>query len=213
MSSLKLDVELTNHCNARCVFCPHPAMRRQIGYMSWETWQRVVEEARTGDVLRLAIAGFGEPTLHPNFVDFLQWARLQLPGTWLQLVTNGSQLWRMDFDALAGIQLTDIIVSFTGYSPESYESLMQGLSFEKLHQGLALHFERLQNAAPRSKFEASGCRLIPRLLARRLFLFFVLWVSSLAHTNSIRYITAGVSSILIVPRTVAPARSSPTRSP
>jgi len=144
MSNLRFDVELTNACNARCVYCPHPRMPRPIGYMSWATWERVVEQAKAADILRLSVAGFGEPTLHPHIIDFLKWARAQLPDKWIQLETNASRLWCMDLDALAETRLTDIVISFNGYSPESYEHFMRGLSFEETLRGMTLLTERLR---------------------------------------------------------------------
>lgn len=144
MSNLRFDVEFTNVCNARCVFCPYSRMTRPIGYISWETWERIVEQAKVAGILRLTVAGFGEPTIHTQLTDFLRWARAELPDTWLQLVTNASLLWRMDLDALGDARLTDIVISFNGFSPESYEHLMSGLSFKEVLRGMSLLAKRLQ---------------------------------------------------------------------
>jgi len=127
--------------------------------MSWETWERVVEQAKAAEIMRLSVAGFGEPTLHPHIIDFLKWARAQLPDKWLQLETNASLLWRMDLDALAEARLTDIVISFNGHSPESYESRVRGLSFNRVLRGMALLTERLQGVE--TEIRIRGIRFPP----------------------------------------------------
>ena len=157
--SLRFDVELTNACNARCIFCPHPRMARSVGYMASKTWERVIEQAKAAKILRLTIAGFGEPTLHPNFIEYLKWSRWQLPDQWIQLVTNASKLKLIDLDELANVGLTDIVISFNGYSPKHYERLMRGLSFEEVLQGIYLLKERLSST--RTEIRIRGIRFPP----------------------------------------------------
>lgn len=159
MSDIRFDVELTNACNAQCVFCPHPQMTRETGNMSWRTWEQVIKQAKAVDIMRLTVAGFGEPTLHPEVIHFLKWARSQLPDTWIQLVTNGSLLWHLDLDTLTEAGLTDIVISFTGYSPDSYESLMRGLSFRKTLRGLNRLVESLKDLE--TEIRIRGIRLPP----------------------------------------------------
>ena len=95
----------------------------------------------------------------PQLIDFLKWGRSQLPDKWLQLVTNASLLWNMDLDDLAAANLTDIVISFNGYSPVSYERFMRGLSFEKVFQGMSLLTERLQKTGTTIKIR--GIRFPP----------------------------------------------------
>lgn len=72
-------IELTSHCNLRCVYCPSPVLGREKLHMSMETFARALEwvkhfrAARTQGELNLA--GIGESTMHPNFVECVKLAR------------------------------------------------------------------------------------------------------------------------------------------
>ena len=41
---LILQIETTNVCNARCVFCAYPKMKREKGIMSMPLFERIVQE-------------------------------------------------------------------------------------------------------------------------------------------------------------------------
>lgn len=92
-------VEITSRCNLRCRYCAHPTMKRPKMDMSRETFVKAVTWARVfRDMLpedkrvaySLNLAGIGESTMHPEFLDFLAIARELLgPEQHLVLATNG----------------------------------------------------------------------------------------------------------------------------
>ncbi|MDW8362468.1 MAG: radical SAM protein [Myxococcales bacterium] len=79
-------VRLTFDCNDRCVFCldsdAHDGRIRDRA----EVRAQILEGRRKG-AERLILSG-GEPTIHPNFVDFIRLGRLA-GYRWIQTVTNG----------------------------------------------------------------------------------------------------------------------------
>ncbi len=70
-----LQVEVTSHCAARCIYCPHTTES--------EHWQGKHMQSRTFANLwpllqkstRVHLQGWGEPFLHPQFFDFVALAR------------------------------------------------------------------------------------------------------------------------------------------
>ena len=44
-----LMVELTNHCNEDCWFCPHSKMIREKGFMSMDTVKQVISKIEPGN--------------------------------------------------------------------------------------------------------------------------------------------------------------------
>lgn len=79
-----IEVELTNRCNARCAFCPHPQMERAKGLMDLGRFTAFLDDldtARAGWWLnrragalrfpRITFAGLGEPLLHPDAEAFV----------------------------------------------------------------------------------------------------------------------------------------------
>jgi len=81
MKKFVLHPELTNHCNFRCIFCPHSVygkssvggneFNREKGYMSEELFSLVLENA--SKYAKSVILGFfGEPLLHPRFEEYIK---------------------------------------------------------------------------------------------------------------------------------------------
>lgn len=78
------NIEVTNHCNARCDYCPQPGMKREKGFMSMETYKKVLNKQEL-DFMELH--GFGEPLLHPKIFDFVRMAKKR--GFKTRFSTNG----------------------------------------------------------------------------------------------------------------------------
>ncbi len=70
-----LQVEVTSHCAAKCLYCPHTTLA--------ESWQGKHMQIQTFANLwpllqqstRIHLQGWGEPLLHKNFFDFVAFAR------------------------------------------------------------------------------------------------------------------------------------------
>jgi hypothetical protein len=87
-------VELTSRCNLRCRYCPSPHLGRSKIDMEEDVFVRALFWAqrfvRNGTQFELNLAGIGESTMHPRFVEWVLLAREQLgPHVNLTLATNG----------------------------------------------------------------------------------------------------------------------------
>lgn len=117
-----IDVELTNSCNFRCKMCPtgNLSMKRPTGLMRRETFDNLVRQCEPyGTALRFI--GWGESTMHPDLISFIEWATDN--GMMTHLNTNGKLL-----DLVMAIQLTEagltsIKFSFQGVDQSSYEKM------------------------------------------------------------------------------------------
>jgi MoaA/NifB/PqqE/SkfB family radical SAM enzyme len=87
-----LSIELCNVCNLRCAYCPTHEDRRKKGYMSEEVFSRVIDGLREMGIPRVHIRGWGEPTLHPRFEEYV--ARLSRATRYVDIVTNAQ--WKDD---------------------------------------------------------------------------------------------------------------------
>ncbi|MDD5382135.1 MAG: radical SAM protein, partial [Candidatus Margulisbacteria bacterium] len=127
----QFEFELTNHCNAMCVFCPRSGLTKK-GFMSFATFKAGVGVAKENDVRNFKISGFGEPTLHKELVMFLQYLKQEIPGASILLITNGQLLTPELFERLSAVPVDRINISFNGYDRNSYESQMKRLDFEQV---------------------------------------------------------------------------------
>jgi hypothetical protein len=87
-------IEITSRCNLRCKYCAHPTMTRAKVDMEWDVFVRAIEIAKfcqsAGSQGSLNLAGIGESTMHPQFVQMLAYAREHLGKQQeLVLATNG----------------------------------------------------------------------------------------------------------------------------
>src|SRR4029079_7932833 len=115
-------VRLTFDCNNRCVFCldsdTHDGQMRD----SEEIKKQILDERPHG-APRLILSG-GEPTIHPNYVDFI---RLGARAGYrkIQTVTNGRMFQYPPFlEKCMAAGLTEITFSLHGPNPRIHDALV-----------------------------------------------------------------------------------------
>ncbi len=64
-------IEISNHCNLSCNYCPHPNQKRDKGYMSMETFKISIKLLKKCGQKIAYLHNFGEPLLHPKIFDFI----------------------------------------------------------------------------------------------------------------------------------------------
>jgi radical SAM protein with 4Fe4S-binding SPASM domain len=82
------NLSITNVCNKKCVYCFASDTRKEFGqtYMDRGTFLVALEYVRRSGIKEARILG-GEPTLHPEFIEFVDVALNQ--GLDIMLFTNG----------------------------------------------------------------------------------------------------------------------------
>lgn len=96
LSSVRVyQIELTNHCNATCTYCPQPTHARERGFMTEATFRRVLEVMENRSVL---LHHFGESLLHRELEKFV--AIATSAGVAVGISTNGRTLTQKRLDDL-----------------------------------------------------------------------------------------------------------------
>ncbi len=132
-------IGITSKCNLRCDFCFHAGSdiaveaRRPKGMMSYERFAAIVDQAR-GWCTHLQFSLFGEPMLHPRFLDMVRLA-VDADLT-VAIYTNGTLL-----DAACARELVQagpagVTVSMEGATPEEYNRLRVGARWEQVAANL-----------------------------------------------------------------------------
>jgi MoaA/NifB/PqqE/SkfB family radical SAM enzyme len=147
---LVVAAENTNICNAKCLMCPYPTMRRRKGFMDMTLFCKIVDECAAHPGVELRLTGFGEPLLDKKLVQRIEYAKGKGIEK-VQLTTNASLLDKDTAAAIINSGLDEIMFSVDGYDRESYERVRGGLSFDKVHENLRL-FRRIrgENRKPRT---------------------------------------------------------------
>src|SRR5262245_61688613 len=86
---------MTEHCNLTCHGCDHAAPLLPEKFAALDQFKAditALEPVFHSEQMR--ITG-GEPTLHPNLLEFIEFARFSGIADWMILVTNGVLLHEM----------------------------------------------------------------------------------------------------------------------
>jgi len=129
--------ELTNACNLNCIMCGRNAatFKPTRFDVSWlEIFKPIVNK-----VEEVTLMGWGEPTIHPEFVNFLKWSYKH--GLRKYFCTNGMRLESLTNDIFD--TETDIIaVSLDGANAETNNRIRRGSDFTKVLKGIELIISR-----------------------------------------------------------------------
>jgi len=124
-----VDVELTNHCNLKCIFCGQQAMKRPKGFMSEEILKKVVDECSKYNT-PIRFIRWGEPFLHPNIIDFIKYIKSKC--LILHITNNGLAIKESDMKALIELGVDSLIFSFQGATKDQYEIMRNNHRYDKL---------------------------------------------------------------------------------
>ena len=129
-----VNLEWTSKCNARCIMCPQE-MIEHPQLMTSDTFYKALERINTDDVFRTVIAGYGEPTTHPGFMEFVA-AVGDHPGRF-DMVSNGQLLDEKKLRHLDG-KINLLVVSFSSINADIYRRVHVKLDHEKVKANILL---------------------------------------------------------------------------
>jgi len=130
---LQLQIEVTNRCNAACVFCSYPRMERSKGMQSLALTRKILDEAATIPLIdHITFTGLGETLLDKHLEDRVAYARAVLPRAVIDVFTNGSPLTPQRFDQLRDAGLTTLYVSLNAVRASQRHAIMQVDDFDRV---------------------------------------------------------------------------------
>ncbi len=130
----RVTLELTNHCNLSCPFCPRQHMDYPLGFMDKQLFHRLVDELSTLGTSTLVPFFRGEPLLHRDCLALLDYAKTK--GFIIQLATNGLLLTEEIGHAFVAMGIDFVSFSVDTTHPVTYKERRRGGSFAKMLQGV-----------------------------------------------------------------------------
>jgi hypothetical protein len=137
---LHLDLDPTNACNLKCTMCPRThyletgrtkwAPGGKIGFMDFDLYRRILDQAADGGVYSLKLNFLGEPLLHPRVVDMVAYAKTK--GLEVMMNSNATLLSPEMARSLLEAGLDDIFFSVDSPYPEEYERIRIGARFDQV---------------------------------------------------------------------------------
>ncbi len=123
-------VETTNHCNAKCVFCPNNALARDKGPMADDLFDKIIEDCREFELPAIEPFIQGDPFSDPKILPRLEQIRRRLPKTKLRLYTNGYGMTPKKTDAMLELGIDHLYISVNTLDEKKYRDVM-GIPLER----------------------------------------------------------------------------------
>jgi MoaA/NifB/PqqE/SkfB family radical SAM enzyme len=126
-----VQIESTNICNAKCVFCPRDEMHRKQGVMSFELFTKIVDECVELGITHVRVHNYGEPFIDRRLVEKVAYAKrkgIQEVG----MISNGSLITEAVARGMIEAGLDAINISVDASGREVFESTRVGLNYDKV---------------------------------------------------------------------------------
>jgi MoaA/NifB/PqqE/SkfB family radical SAM enzyme len=124
-----IQVEVTTHCNAACIYCPHTVFREswQDQHLSLETFKKLKSALPRTDLVHLQ--GWGEPFLNPEFFEIAACAKqtgCKVGMTTNAMLLNGERIRKV---VETGIDILAFSLAGTG---EKNDLIRKGTNLKKV---------------------------------------------------------------------------------
>lgn len=157
-------IETTSRCNLNCRMCPRGQMRRPAQDMAPELFRSIIDQIaeydRCDTIELVALHGFGEPLMHPELCDFIEYAGSRLPNLLkrgmlreavkgLAISTNAVLMDEDRARPLLDSKLTWLGVSLDGSTAETFEAMRVGARFDEVAANISRLLE-INRRTPRA---------------------------------------------------------------
>ncbi len=133
----ELHLELTNLCNAKCIFCPYQFQKREIQFMADPVFYKTVSDYCNiggGSVGLTPIVG--DALIDPKFIERVKFLRQQPEIDRIFLTTNGILLDKFGIDAVLNSGLSSINISTSGFDKNSYFRVYKSTAYERMKENV-----------------------------------------------------------------------------
>jgi len=155
---LNICVELTNLCNANCIFCAYQYQTRPHNFMSDDIYNKVLDEycAIGGGDFKLHVV-VGDPAIDPKFIQRIQQARRRKEIASIETITNAIALRSKDIEKLIHSGLSKMSISTAPFDEDLYMKIYRNKSYKKVINYIRLLLE---------ENDAAGCPVDIKLCFR-----------------------------------------------
>jgi MoaA/NifB/PqqE/SkfB family radical SAM enzyme len=126
-----VQIEATNICNAKCVFCPRDDMHRRQGIMSLGLFKKIVDECAELGITHVRMHNYGEAFVDRKLVEKVRYAKqkgIQEVG----MISNGSLITEPVARGMIDAGLDAINISVDASGKEVFEATRIGLKYDKV---------------------------------------------------------------------------------
>ncbi len=144
-----VQIESTNLCNAKCVFCPRDEMHRQQGIMDMDLFRKVVDECAALGITHVRLHNYGEPFLDRRLVEKVRYAKTRGIAE-VGMISNGSLITPDIAQGLIDAGLDAINISVDASGKETFERTRVNLDYDVVIDNIRT-LDRLRRGAGRAR--------------------------------------------------------------
>jgi hypothetical protein len=126
-----VQIESTNLCNAKCVFCPRDDMHRRQGIMSVELFRKIVDECVELGITHVRMHNYGEAFIDRKLIEKIRYAK-QKGIKEVGMISNGSLITEPVARGMIEAGLDAINISVDAAGKEVFEATRVGLKYDKV---------------------------------------------------------------------------------
>jgi hypothetical protein len=126
-----VQIESTNICNAKCVFCPRDEMHRRQGVMAFDLFKKIVDECVELGITHVRAHNYGEPFIDRRLVEKVRYAKEQGIKE-VGMISNGSLITDAVARGMIEAGLDAINISVDAAGRDVFESTRVGLKYDKV---------------------------------------------------------------------------------
>jgi len=126
-----VQIESTNICNAKCVFCPRDEMHRRQGIMTVDLFKKIVDECAELGITHVRMHNYGEAFMDRRLVEKVKYAKdkgIKEVG----MISNGSLITEPVARGMIDAGLDAINISVDASGKEVFEATRIGLNYDKV---------------------------------------------------------------------------------
>ena len=126
-----VQIEATNICNAKCVFCPRDDMERKQGVMDMALFKKVADECAALGIAHVRMHNYGEAFVDRQLIEKIRYAKsigIQEVG----LISNGSLINERVARGMIEAGLDAINISLDAAGKTVFETTRVGLKYDKV---------------------------------------------------------------------------------
>jgi MoaA/NifB/PqqE/SkfB family radical SAM enzyme len=137
-----IELELTNDCNFGCIHCHRKKMRLNLGYIDVKIFKKLIDEISTYPITFLRLVGRGEPTLHPDLAEIMEY--LKNKQIKVELSTNGNLFNNFSYEEILSWNIDILDISVDGIDKDTYNEIRKNGDYECLKKNIG-NFYNIRN--------------------------------------------------------------------
>jgi len=128
---VQIDFELNSGCNLKCPFCTHGHETIKNKVVDFESYKKVINEAKTMNICSIKLNYINEPLLNLELEKYIQYAKHNdIVNVYLS--TNGIMLTKERSLKLINSGITKLFISIDAFSAETYLKMRKSKHYNKI---------------------------------------------------------------------------------